>query len=65
MRLIKGRRVKREEPRDEERFRFPANQEPWEVSCASDEDLEEQAPAAEGKADLVVVARVFGGSAVA
>ena len=35
MRLIKGRKAKREEPRNEERFRFPAVQEPWEVSCAS------------------------------
>lgn len=49
MRLIKGRKVKREEPRNEERFRFPAIQEPWEVSCASDEELEAQA--AKGKAD--------------
>ena len=50
MRLIKGRKVKREEPPNEERFRFPAVQEPWEVSCASDEDWEEQAPE-KGKAD--------------
>ena len=50
MRLIKGRKIKHEEPRNEERFRFPAIQEPWEVSCGSDEDWEEQAPANE-KAD--------------
>jgi hypothetical protein len=43
MRLIKGRKVKREEPPNEEIFRFPAIQEPWEVSCASDEEWEEQA----------------------
>jgi len=38
MRLIKGRKAEREEPRREEMFRFPAVQEIWEVSCASRED---------------------------
>ena len=50
MRLIKGRKAKREEPQNEERFRFPAVQEPWEVSCASHEDWEEP-PVGKGKAD--------------
>jgi hypothetical protein len=38
MRLIKGRQIKREEPRDEKMFRFPAVQETWEVSCTAPED---------------------------
>jgi hypothetical protein len=50
MRLIKGRKAKREEPRDEERFRFPAVEETWEVSCASLEDWEEP-PLGKAKAD--------------
>jgi len=50
MRLIKGRKSKREEPRNEERFRFPAVQEPWEVSCTLHEDWEEP-PVGKGKAD--------------
>jgi len=33
MRLIKGGKAKREEPRNEDRFQFPAIQETWEVSC--------------------------------
>ena len=47
MRLLKGRKVKREEPLDEERFQFPAVQEAWEVSCA---DWKEPA-VGKGKAD--------------
>ena len=38
MRLVKGRKTRREEPRDEKMFRFPADREIWEVSCASRED---------------------------
>jgi hypothetical protein len=50
MRLIKGRKAKREEPRNEERFRFPAIQETWEVSCTAYEEWDEPAPE-KGKAD--------------
>ena len=44
MRLIKGPKAKREDPRNEERFRFPAVEETWEVVCVSREDSDEQAP---------------------
>jgi hypothetical protein len=65
MRLVKGRKEKREEPMNEERFRFPAVQETWEISCAlHDEDWNEPATA-KGKADPRAVAQGFGGSAVA
>jgi len=50
MRLVKGRKVTREEPRDEERFQFPAVQEASEVSCASPEDWKERA-VGKGKAN--------------
>jgi hypothetical protein len=50
MRLIKGRKARREESRNEEKFRFPAVQEISEVSCASYEDWQEAA-SAKGKAD--------------
>jgi hypothetical protein len=50
---------------NEERFRFPAVQETWEISCAlHDEDWNEPATA-KGKADPRAVAQGFGGSAVA
>ena len=63
MRLIKGRRAKREEPRNEERFRSPAVEEAWEVSCACEEW--EDPPVGKGKADPPAAARGFDGSAVA
>jgi hypothetical protein len=44
MRLIKGRKAKRQEPRNEEKFQFPAVQETWEVFCVSHEDWDERAP---------------------
>jgi hypothetical protein len=59
MRLIKGRKARREEPRDEERFQFPAVQEIWEVSCASHDEWEEQGPGkrkADPKAGLYDIA---------
>jgi hypothetical protein len=59
MRLIKGRKVRREQLRDEERFQFPAIQETWEVSCALHEELEEQGPGkrkADTKAGLYDIA---------
>ena len=59
MRLIKGRKARREEPRDEEMFRFPAVQEIWEISCASHEERDERAPRtrqADPKAGLYVMA---------
>jgi hypothetical protein len=33
MQLIKGRKTGREETRNEQKFRFPATEEIWEVSC--------------------------------
>jgi len=50
MRLVKGRKIKRDKRRDEERFQFPAVQEAWEVSCASHENWKEPA-VGKGKAD--------------
>ena len=43
MRLITGRKVEREEPRNEERFGFPAVQETWEISCDTDGDWDDTA----------------------
>jgi hypothetical protein len=50
MRLIKGRKAKCEESRDEDKFRFPAAQETWEVSCGSEDGWDETA-SRKGKAD--------------
>ena len=64
MRLIKGRKTKREEPGTEDRFLFPAVQETWEISCASEEEWEGQC-GGKKEADRPGVARRFNGSAVA
>jgi hypothetical protein len=63
MDLIKGRKAKREEPRDEEMFRFPALDEPWELSCGASEWQERTA--GNRKTERPAVARGLGGSAVA
>jgi hypothetical protein len=44
MELVKGRKAKRQERRDEEQFRFPAVQEMWEVSCGPTRTSNSQLP---------------------
>ncbi len=42
MELIKGRKTSREDTRNEQKFRFPATEEVWEVSCTQHHQCEEQ-----------------------
>ena len=42
MQLIKGLKSSRPDIRNEEKFRFPPNEEIWEVSCAQDGEGEGQ-----------------------
>jgi hypothetical protein len=44
MRLVKGHKATREEPRNEEILRFPAVQEPWEISCETFDDWDDASP---------------------
>jgi hypothetical protein len=64
MELISGRKAKREEPQNEEKFRFPALDEPWEVSCSVQEEWESQRTR-QKKTDRTARIQHFGGSAVA
>ena len=52
MELIKGRKTSRDETRNEQKFRFPATEEIWEVSCAEDGEWDRQQ--GRKKADLKV-----------
>jgi hypothetical protein len=59
MRLVKGRKAAKEEPRNEEMFRFPVIQETWEVWCGSHDDRGERTPRrtkADSKAGLYDIA---------
>ncbi len=42
MELIKGRKTSRDETRHEQKFRFPATEEIWEVSCVEDREWDRQ-----------------------
>jgi hypothetical protein len=53
MELIKGRKSRRVDTRNEEKFRFPPTEEIWEISCAQDGEGEEQG-GGNKKADLKV-----------
>ncbi len=63
MELIKGRQTSRVETRNEQKFRFPATEEIWEVSCVEDREWDGQQ--GRKKADPPAFAQRFGGSAVA
>ena len=42
MELIKGRKDRRADARDEVKFRFPSTEEIWETSCSEDGECEER-----------------------
>jgi len=42
MELIKGRKAGRKDTRNEQKFRFPATEEIWEVACSEDGECEER-----------------------
>jgi hypothetical protein len=44
MELIKGRKTKGQEARNEEKLRFPAAEETWEVSCGPRKSDKSQLP---------------------
>ena len=42
MELIKGRKTRRNEVRNEQMFRFPATEKPWEVAYLDDGECDER-----------------------
>ena len=42
MELIKGRKSRRNDSGNEQMFRFPATDEPWEVSCVDETERDER-----------------------
>ena len=53
MELIKGRKPRRADSRNEQKFRFPAVEEVWEVSCRQHQESDEQ-ESRNKKADLKI-----------
>ncbi len=64
MELISRRKARREESPNEEKFRFPALDETWEVSCSMQEEWKSQTTRNK-KADHATRMNRFSGSAVA